>query len=227
MTTWFRRTPEAEALFAEEQLLLAATELVHDALHKAGATRAQLAEMLGVTPTEISQRLSGRRNLTLRSLARMMHALGERVQLTSSRADDPQLSTVGKRVIKHVMQPRQGEQVWSVAFRACIHTDGFMEAVDLKAHVDDMYTALGKLDHIVDATVDHVGDELTIRLNVEAEDLLQAGIFGAVAIRTAIHEVGGTTPGWERTMEHLVSRLVVDIEGEADGRELHPADCSA
>ncbi len=79
---WFRSTPESEALLAEERLVLAATELVHEALETAGLNRKQLAELLGVRPTEVSQRLSGRRNLTLRTLARMLYVLGFQAELT-------------------------------------------------------------------------------------------------------------------------------------------------
>lgn len=80
--SWFKSTPESEALLAEERLVLAAAEAVDEALLISGTNRQQLAELLNVKPSEISQRLSGRRNLTLRSLARMLHVLGWQVELT-------------------------------------------------------------------------------------------------------------------------------------------------
>jgi transcriptional regulator with XRE-family HTH domain len=80
--SWFRSTPESEAALAEERLVLSATEAVEEALARAGMNKQQLAELLKVRPTEISQRLSGRRNLTLRTLARMLHVLGMRAELT-------------------------------------------------------------------------------------------------------------------------------------------------
>lgn len=79
---WFKSTPETEALLAEERLVLDATEAVNEAMLIAGKNKQQLAELLNVKPSEISQRLSGRRNLTLRSLARMLHVLGVRAELT-------------------------------------------------------------------------------------------------------------------------------------------------
>ena len=90
--TWFRSTPESEAVLAEERLVLSATEAVEEALARAGKNKQQLAEMLKVRPTEISQRLSGRRNLTLCTLARMLHALGMRAELTLK----PALPAVGQ-----------------------------------------------------------------------------------------------------------------------------------
>lgn len=66
---------EFERLLAEERLIFRATELIAEAMEHRGITRKQLAEAVGVSQGEISQRLSGRRNLTLRSLAQMLHAL--------------------------------------------------------------------------------------------------------------------------------------------------------
>lgn len=79
---WFRSTPESEAVLAEERLMLSATEALEEAMATTGTKKHQLAELLNVAPAEISQRLSGRRNLTLRTLARMMHVLGMRVELS-------------------------------------------------------------------------------------------------------------------------------------------------
>jgi len=76
MSTWFRDTEESRRLLSEERLLVAATEKVYEALERRGSTKTALAESLGVKLSEVSQRLSGRRNLTLRSLAAMLHSLG-------------------------------------------------------------------------------------------------------------------------------------------------------
>ena len=62
-------------LLAEERLMLAATELIAEAMERQGVNRKQLAEKLGVSQGEVTQRLSGTRNLTLRSLADMLHVL--------------------------------------------------------------------------------------------------------------------------------------------------------
>jgi transcriptional regulator with XRE-family HTH domain len=83
--SWFDDTPETRRLFAEEELLLAATELMQEAIDDRGITRQELARRLDVRPSEITQRLAGARNLTLRTLASMMDALGFKVVL--GRAD--------------------------------------------------------------------------------------------------------------------------------------------
>lgn len=81
MTDWFRSTPESEALLAQETLVLDATEIVYEAMEIRGINGRELADRLGVRPSEVSQRLSGRRNLTLRSLAAMLHQLGAHAEL--------------------------------------------------------------------------------------------------------------------------------------------------
>ncbi|MBD0020545.1 helix-turn-helix domain-containing protein [Gordonia pseudamarae] len=76
MADWFKATPESERLLSEERLILEATETVYEALERSGTTKTNLASRLGVTKSEIGQRLSGRRNLTIRSFAAMLHELG-------------------------------------------------------------------------------------------------------------------------------------------------------
>lgn len=73
---WFDSTPELERLYVEEKLILDATEAISEALESAKMKRADLARALEVSKTEISQRMSGERNLTLRTLAAMLYAAG-------------------------------------------------------------------------------------------------------------------------------------------------------
>lgn len=82
MSDWFTVTPESERLLSEERLILAATEQVYEAMECANASKKDLAERLSVSKSEIGQRLSGRRNLTVRSLAAMLHVLGFEATLT-------------------------------------------------------------------------------------------------------------------------------------------------
>lgn len=76
MSDWFTVTPERDRLLSEERLILNATEKVYEALDCANVSKKSLAEKLGISKSEVGQRLSGRRNLTIRSLASMLHALG-------------------------------------------------------------------------------------------------------------------------------------------------------
>jgi len=71
-----------EQLLEEERLILAATELVVAALEEQGVTRTELARRVGTTKGNISQLLSGERNLTLRSLSQLLFQLGLRAKVT-------------------------------------------------------------------------------------------------------------------------------------------------
>jgi antitoxin component HigA of HigAB toxin-antitoxin module len=68
------------ALRAEE-LQLAATCALSEELERQGLTKAALAERMGRTRGDITQILSGNRNLTLRTLAEVAEALGCQVEL--------------------------------------------------------------------------------------------------------------------------------------------------
>lgn len=94
MSTWFNSTPESEAMLAEERLILAATELVYEAMDKRGVSKKELADRLQVRPTEVSSRLRGTRNLTLRTFAAMLHALDARVELALRPKEAPVRETV-------------------------------------------------------------------------------------------------------------------------------------
>ncbi len=74
-------SPESRRLYEEERLILWATEAVAEAMANQGLTRAQLAEALGTSRPNVTQLLSGSRNMTLRTLAALAHACGMRVDL--------------------------------------------------------------------------------------------------------------------------------------------------
>ncbi|QZD97173.1 helix-turn-helix DNA binding domain protein [Gordonia phage Floral] len=81
--SWLNPSPEMERMVSEEQLILACTELVYQAMDDAGVeSKQELATMLGVSKNEISQRLSGKRNLTVKTLAAMLHVLGREAEVT-------------------------------------------------------------------------------------------------------------------------------------------------
>lgn len=81
MGSWFRETPESVRLLAEEAALLEASEVVAACLDQRQVSRSILAERLGVSRSEVTQRLNGKRNLTVRTLGAMLHALGYRLRL--------------------------------------------------------------------------------------------------------------------------------------------------
>ena len=69
------RNPEFEKLFAAEELIANAAQLITDLLELRGWKQIDLAERLGKTPAYVSQLMSGRTNMTIRTLAEIMHAL--------------------------------------------------------------------------------------------------------------------------------------------------------
>ena len=103
---WFDATPESVRLLAEETALLEATELVTECLNHREVARSELAGSLGVGRSEVSQRLSGRRNLSVKSLGAMLHELGYRVRFE---AEDVSGS---KAVPQHIRVVKTGAGSW-------------------------------------------------------------------------------------------------------------------
>ena len=82
---WFQRVlgdPKRRQVFEEERLILSAAEGIWEAMDHCRVTRAEVADRLGTTRTNITQLLSGSRNMTLKSLAALSYACGVRVSLS-------------------------------------------------------------------------------------------------------------------------------------------------
>lgn len=75
--------PAYANVYAEESAMVDASELIADALEDSGLSQAALARALGVSRSEITARLRGERNITVRSLAATLHALGRQVEFKS------------------------------------------------------------------------------------------------------------------------------------------------
>jgi len=73
--------PEFARLLAQEDLIMEVTETLCELLDKEGVSRKELAERLGKTKGFVSQLLNGGRNLTLRSVADILHVLGYKASL--------------------------------------------------------------------------------------------------------------------------------------------------
>lgn len=67
--------------YAQEAAMVDASELIADALQKSGLTQSELARELQVSKSEITARLAGERNITVRKLADTLHALGQKLVL--------------------------------------------------------------------------------------------------------------------------------------------------
>jgi transcriptional regulator with XRE-family HTH domain len=74
--------PEFRKLLAQEELILEVTETICDILENEKVSRKELADRLGKSKGFISQLLNGGRNLTLRTVADILHVLGYRASLT-------------------------------------------------------------------------------------------------------------------------------------------------
>jgi len=75
------RTPEARRRYEEERLILWTTEAICEAMEERGLNRAAIAGKLGTSRANVTQLLSGSRNMTLRSLAGLAYACGMRVEI--------------------------------------------------------------------------------------------------------------------------------------------------
>ena len=69
---------EFRRLFAQEDLILEVTETICELLENEKISRKELADRLGKSKGFISQLLNGGRNLTLRTVADILHVLGYR-----------------------------------------------------------------------------------------------------------------------------------------------------
>jgi transcriptional regulator with XRE-family HTH domain len=76
---------EFERIMAQENLIMDATESILEILHKENLNRSKLANIMGKTRGYISQRLNGRRNITLRSLSDIAYHLGYYVDIVFRR----------------------------------------------------------------------------------------------------------------------------------------------
>ena len=73
--------PEFARLMAQGDLIMEVTETLCELLEKEKVSRKELADRLGKSKGFISQLLNGGRNLTLRTVADILHVLGYRAYL--------------------------------------------------------------------------------------------------------------------------------------------------
>lgn len=103
------RTPEARRRYEEERLVLWTAEVVAEAMAEAGLTRAAVAEALGISRANVTQLLSGSRNMTLRSLAALAHACGMRAEVRIERSRGRHVGSVDGAVSR-CMGREQGDR---------------------------------------------------------------------------------------------------------------------
>ncbi|UCC32746.1 MAG: helix-turn-helix transcriptional regulator [Phycisphaerales bacterium] len=91
---------EMARLFAQEQLIEEAGELVAVTMQREGVSKADLARRIGTSKAHITQLLAGSRNMTLRTLGDLMHAMNHRVFLTSMSSADAHWSEIVCSAVK-------------------------------------------------------------------------------------------------------------------------------
>jgi transcriptional regulator with XRE-family HTH domain len=92
MTTQFdelMQDPEFRKLYAVEGLLGDAAQMIADLLEQKKMKKADLARLLNKTPAFVSQLLNGHANMTVRTLAEVVYALGAIVKIHAE--DEPAL----------------------------------------------------------------------------------------------------------------------------------------
>jgi DNA-binding Xre family transcriptional regulator len=83
-----RRNAHEDAIFAEEALIVDVQTAIHTLMVDRDMSRAELARKLDVSQARVAQMFSdSAKNLTLRTVARVFHALGERCRVTSDRLE--------------------------------------------------------------------------------------------------------------------------------------------
>jgi transcriptional regulator with XRE-family HTH domain len=73
--------PEFAKLMAQGELIMEVTETLCELLEKEKISRKELADRLGKSKGFVSQLLNGGRNLTLRTVADILHVLGYKVSI--------------------------------------------------------------------------------------------------------------------------------------------------
>lgn len=81
------KTPEEAEIFAVETFIADTQLRLHQLMEAKGVTRSQLAERLGVRKSRVTAMFGGNPNLTLVTLARVLHALDETAVLSSPTID--------------------------------------------------------------------------------------------------------------------------------------------
>ncbi len=94
--------PEFRRLLAQEDLILEVTETLCELLENEKVSRKELADRLGKSKGFVSQVLNGGRNLTLRTVADILHVLGYKVSLTPYKEARPKQEPKNKSHAKQI-----------------------------------------------------------------------------------------------------------------------------
>lgn len=115
---------------AEENLIIDAQFMLEDLMAKKGVSRADLAKRCGISKARISQIFSSEANPTVKTLARLFHALGEKVTFSDSAQSSQKDKATGWEAAAH--DERRGD-----ARRASHTPSGFIAVARERAAGND------------------------------------------------------------------------------------------
>lgn len=127
-----------EMTFAEEALIADVQVVIHNLMLDRNVSRADLARALNVSDARVSQMFSDTApNLTLRTIARIFHVLGEECRFTSDRWDE---------ILRTSSEPENSgsapvESVSSVDFESMLRSLDHFESVSREAYFNDNFRA--------------------------------------------------------------------------------------
>ncbi len=79
--------PKFREAFAIESAVAGAAELIAKSMDERGLSKSDLAKRLGKSRSWVTQLLSGESNVTIRTLAQVLHFLGQELQFVSAGAE--------------------------------------------------------------------------------------------------------------------------------------------
>ena len=118
---------EFRRLFAQEDLIMEVTETLCELLEKEKVSRKELADRLGKTKGFVTQLLNGGRNLTLRTVADILHVLGYKVSLSPYK--EIQQAYIPEITTTHIF-PKSTEPTWAFEFPVA---DNYINKVSITA----------------------------------------------------------------------------------------------
>ncbi len=95
---------DEKQIVAEEDLVIDAQFLIQEALTERGLTRTELADRAGISKARLSQLMRAEANPTLRTLARLFHALDDQLCLSRKGAT----TLLSKRTEDRRVEDRSG-----------------------------------------------------------------------------------------------------------------------
>ncbi len=81
---------DLDVIEAEENLVIDAQFLIQDIMNRKGLSRAEVARKAGISKARLSQLMGPAANPTVKTIARVLHAMGERISLAAPLPAEPE-----------------------------------------------------------------------------------------------------------------------------------------